>query len=89
MGIGNGPEFADATDGAEVEETGQGLAKAFIADMEAGAEVGACERSLGEGREDPLIERVGNRGTRGVVVDRPFEGVAGGEDVEVRVAVSL
>jgi hypothetical protein len=86
MGIGNGPEFADATDGTEVDEAGQGLAKAFIADVEAGAEVGARERSVGEGSEERLVERVADGG---VVVDRPFEGVAGGEDVEVRVAVSL
>jgi hypothetical protein len=46
MGIGNGPEFADATDGTEVDEAGQGLAKAFIADVETGAEVGTSERSI-------------------------------------------
>jgi hypothetical protein len=86
MGIGNGPEFADATDGTEVDEAGQGLAKAFIADVETGAEVGTSERSIGEGREDALIERVADVG---VVVDGPFDDVAAVEDVEVRVAVSL
>jgi hypothetical protein len=55
MGLGNGPEFAEATDGAEVDETGQGLAESFVADMEAGAEVAARERSVGERGEDPMF----------------------------------
>jgi hypothetical protein len=72
MGIGNGPAVADPTHGAEVGETGEGLAEAFVADTESCAEVSPRKRSGRESGEHSRLERAGAadvvlRGRRAVV----------------------
>ena len=50
------PATADASDGAGVDEARERLAKAFVADAESSAQVGAGARSHGESGEHGLLE---------------------------------
>ena len=83
IGIGNGPRVADSAERARVDEAREDVAEPLVADAEASAQLGACERSGGECGEDGLLETVARGGRLGGGLM-----VARGDDIESDVVVA-